>query len=224
VRLHSYEAHSPFPLLVDWRRVSELIFPADHIREYVDNALNLSDRVRTNVVSLVHDVKTFARDKLPEARWTLGMIGYNSSNKHPLMTLDILARLRRHDKRWRLRLVGHPFAKAHPAESDPGYAKSFWNAVRSSGLRDAVTASPFTDDIARWLTRVGFILSTSEREGMHQAVAQGMSSGAIPVVRRWPTFRSLSAAEHRTRLPSISILRRKPPPLSPTLRRDQTLT
>jgi hypothetical protein len=197
IRFHSYEAHSPYPMLVDWRRVSDLIFVSDHIREYVDARLSLTRQVRTSVVPLVHRVADFVDEKRPNARWTLGMIGYNSRNKHPIMALEILARLRQHDRRWRLRLVGHGFRRAPGGDSDRAYGSSFWRAVDALGLTAAVTVSPFTDDLRDWLTGVGFILSTSEREGTHEAVAQGMSSGAIPVVRRWPVFRSLSAAERQ---------------------------
>jgi hypothetical protein len=195
VRLHSHEAHSPFPLLLDWHRVSEAIFGADHIREYVDGQLHVSRRVRTSVIAPVYRVADFEGAKRPEARWTLGMIGYNSANKHPLMALEILSRLRRLDRRWRLRLIGHSFSQTSRAEFDEGYVQSFWSAVRSWDLSEAVMVSPYTKDLRRWLTRVGFILSTSERESSHLGVAQGMSSGAIPVVRRWPVFRALRAAE-----------------------------
>jgi hypothetical protein len=197
IRLHNYEAHTPYPLLVDWRRVSEAIFVADHIREYVDAPLALTQRVRTSVLPPVHRVADFGREKRPEARWTLGMIGYNRRAKQPLMALEILARLRQYDRRWRLRLVGHGFGRTRRADCDPADGKAFRSTVEALGLSEAVTVSPFTNDVAGWLTRVGFILSTSEREGTHEGVAQGMSSGAIPVVRRWPVFRSFSAAERR---------------------------
>jgi glycosyltransferase involved in cell wall biosynthesis len=197
VRLHSHEAHSPFPLLVDWRRVSDAIFVADHIREYLDETVRISARVRTTVLAPAHRVADFEGAKRAEARWTLGMIGYNSPRKHPLLALEILAALRRRDRRWRLRLIGHPFGRAHGAESDPLYARAFRRAIAAWGLSESVSVSPFTSNLRPWLSRVGFILSTSEREGTHEGVAQGMSSGAIPVVRRWPVYRSMSAAERR---------------------------
>jgi hypothetical protein len=160
VRLHSHEAHSPFPIAIDWRRVSEAIFVADHIREYLDGRLQISARVRASILAPVHRVADFARAKRPDARWTLGLIGYNSRNKHPMMALEILAKLRRFDRRWRLRLVGHGFGRAPRSESDPAYARAFRRAVDANGLSDAVIVSPFTRDVGRWLTQVGFIIQT----------------------------------------------------------------
>jgi glycosyltransferase involved in cell wall biosynthesis len=53
-------------------------------------------------------------------------------------------------------------------------------------LRDAVIFDPAGRDMARWFRRVGHVLSTSDVEGCHTAVAEGMASGAVPVVRPWP--------------------------------------
>ncbi len=36
-----------------------------------------------------------------------------------------------------------------------------------------------------WFSKVGFLLSTSDHEGSHQVVAEGMASGAIPIIRNW---------------------------------------
>jgi len=40
--------------------------------------------------------------------------------------------------------------------------------------------------VAAWLRRVGFVLSTSDDEGSHVAVSEGMASRAVPVLRHWP--------------------------------------
>ena len=37
-----------------------------------------------------------------------------------------------------------------------------------------------------WLRRIGFVLSTSDDESFHVAPAEGMASGAVPVIRHWP--------------------------------------
>jgi hypothetical protein len=41
-------------------------------------------------------------------------------------------------------------------------------------------------DVAAWLRRVGFVLSTSDDESFHVAPAEGMASRAVPVIRHWP--------------------------------------
>jgi hypothetical protein len=53
-------------------------------------------------------------------------------------------------------------------------------------LRTAVAFHPPGRDMARWYRRIGVILSTSDDEGCHTSVAEGMAGAAVPVVRSWP--------------------------------------
>jgi glycosyltransferase involved in cell wall biosynthesis len=57
---------------------------------------------------------------------------------------------------------------------------------RSPLLRGAVVFDDAGPDVAAWLRRVGFMLSTSDDESFHVAPAEGMASRAVPVVRHWP--------------------------------------
>jgi glycosyltransferase involved in cell wall biosynthesis len=49
-----------------------------------------------------------------------------------------------------------------------------------------VVLYPYTEDMPSWFSRIGFVLSTSDSEGSHQAVAEGMAAGCVPVIRNWP--------------------------------------
>ena len=53
-------------------------------------------------------------------------------------------------------------------------------------LADAVTFDPPGPDVADWLQKIGWLLSTSDDESFHLSPAEGMASGAVPVVRPWP--------------------------------------
>ena len=57
---------------------------------------------------------------------------------------------------------------------------------RSPLLRDAVVFDDGGPDVAAWLRRVGYVLSTSDDESFHVAPAEGMASRAVPVIRHWP--------------------------------------
>ncbi|MGA1329577.1 MAG: glycosyltransferase, partial [Candidatus Nanopelagicales bacterium] len=41
-------------------------------------------------------------------------------------------------------------------------------------------------DVANWLRRIGWVLSTSDDESFHLAPAEGAASGAVPVLLPWP--------------------------------------
>jgi glycosyltransferase involved in cell wall biosynthesis len=57
---------------------------------------------------------------------------------------------------------------------------------RSPLLAQSVVFDPPGPDVASWLRRVGFVLSTSEDESFHLAPAEGMASGAVPALLGWP--------------------------------------
>ena len=62
-------------------------------------------------------------------------------------------------------------------------------------LRGGVTFDPPGADMARWYRRVGHVLSTSDIESFHLAAADGMASGAVPVIRPWPGAAEIYGSE-----------------------------
>ena len=49
-----------------------------------------------------------------------------------------------------------------------------------------MTFDGFGTDVPSWLRRIGWVLSTSDGESFDLAPADGMASGAVPVIRDWP--------------------------------------
>ena len=58
-------------------------------------------------------------------------------------------------------------------------------------LAGAVRFDPPGANMEEWFRDVGFMLSSSDTEGCHTAVMEGMASGAMPIVRDWPGAREL---------------------------------
>ena len=124
------------------------------------------------------------------AQFHLGFIGVAPARKRFDLALDILQNLRRGDVRWQL------FAKTKlPWEYDWIWSVDeervqFDEILRRIQtdplLRGAVTFDAFGPDVATWLRRIGWVLSTSDDESFHMAPAEGMASAAIPVIRAWP--------------------------------------
>lgn len=187
-RLHSYEAFTQFPAMTNWANVDDQIFVSEHIRQLVLRtvpALTGADAPRTHVIPNLTHLARYQRPKVEGAERVLGLVGWGQVVKDPMWALDVLERLREMDPAWRIRLVGHGFAAP---EQLSAAALSYRDETleRISRLGDAVTATGFTDDVPAALRRVGVILSTSLREGTHEALLQGAASGAVPVVRDWP--------------------------------------
>lgn len=187
VRLHSFEAFTAFPQLVDWSAVDDLVFVGPHIRDLLVPRLRGFDpaTTRTHVVPVSLDAARWHRPKQPGAERTLALVGWAAPAKDAVWALDVLAALRAEDPSYRLLLVGH-----EPAADGPAGVRQYREAVldrlAQPDLAGAVERVPFTPDVPGLLERVGVVLSSSVRESLHMAVVEGAASGAVPVVRDWP--------------------------------------
>lgn len=186
VRLHSYEAFTCFPHLVDWSRVDDVVFVGGHLQQLVSRIVT-DLPARQHVLPVLMDLRRMQREKGPEVRKTLAVLGWSAPAKDAIWAIEVLAELCRHDPTYRLLLVG-----AGPGEKAPKTVIDYVASVRErAGRPDAAEGVVFvdhTDDVAGLLAQVGVILSSSVRESFHAAVAEGAASGAVPVVRDWPFF------------------------------------
>lgn len=190
VRAHALDLLDPWFALVDWSTVDHLLTVSEPMRSLAHDllvALGAPPGVGppVSVVDSLVPLPDFSRPKHPEARHTLGLVGWGRVVKDPSWALDLLER----DARWRLVLVGPGFA-ATPTPAQASYVDDFRARCASEPLRGRVHDVGRTDDVAEALRHVGVLLSTSRREGSPLAVIEGASSGAVPVVRNWPLLAS----------------------------------
>ena len=136
------------------------------------------------------DVEQFARPKLAGAEFTLGMIGISPHRKRPDLGVEILARLRRRDRRYRLavksKMPWDYWWIWRKPEERAEVERLFHRLHDDPVVAGAVTFDGFGGDVAAWLRRVGWVLSTSDDESFHLAPAEGMASGAVPALLPWP--------------------------------------
>jgi glycosyltransferase involved in cell wall biosynthesis len=194
VRLHSYEAFTAFPHLVDWSRVDDLVFVGDQVRAFVEAVVPAaSTGPHRHVLPNAMDLRRFAAPKEPAARHVLGLVGWSAVAKDPLWALDVLGQLREHDPRYRLMLVGSALDGSVSAAA-ASYRDQLDARLARPDVAGAVDLVGQVADVADVLPRIGTILSASVRESFHQGVAEGAASGAVPVVRNWPLFAAYGGA------------------------------
>jgi glycosyltransferase involved in cell wall biosynthesis len=189
VHLHRFELYSHYPGQVRIGNVDQVICVSDH---YARLTREHTGWPAGKVVSVPNplDVLQLDRPKLDGAQFHLGMIGVVPSRKRLDMALDVLEELRRDDDRYLLYVKSgmpweHWWVWQNPAEREH-YSAALRRVQRSPLLRDAVVFDDAGPDVAAWLRRVGFVLSTSDDESFHVGPAEGMASRAVPVIRHWP--------------------------------------
>jgi glycosyltransferase involved in cell wall biosynthesis len=136
------------------------------------------------------DVDQFDRPKLAGAEFTLGMIGISPHRKRPDLGVEVLSLLRRRDRRYRLavksKLPWDYWWIWRKPEERLEAERLFHRLHEDDSVAAAVTFDGFGGDVAAWLRRVGWVLSTSDDESFHLAPAEGMASGAVPALLPWP--------------------------------------
>ena len=189
VHLHRFELYSHYPGQVKIANVDQVICVSDHYAQLTREHTGWP-AAKVATVPNPLDVSQLDRPKLDGAQFHLGMIGISTSRKRLDLALDVLEELRRDDDRYLLYVKsGMPWELwwvwQNPAEREH-YAAALRRVQRSPLLRDAVVFDDAGPDVAAWLRRVGFVLSTSDDESFHVAPAEGMASRAVPVIRNWP--------------------------------------
>lgn len=191
VRFHRMELQTAHPAALELERVDALVFVARHVLEQACERFGWDrDDPRLQVVPNAIEPTALAGPKLPGAEFTLAMIGYVPQLKRLDRALDLLDLLRARDERYRLLVKGRPPWEyewmAGRDEERRYFAKLLRRVERVPNLRRAVSFEPFGEDVPAFLRRASWIVSTSEVEGHSLALAEGMASGATPLILERP--------------------------------------
>lgn len=190
VRLHLQEIQArnkmSFIWEVDWSKVDKLILIAHHTRDWAIRELPISPSKACLIYNPIQTASAFQKD--PSTRFTLGFVGMVPARKRLDLAIELLAEVRKTDRRYCLRIKGH-----RPEEhgwmmrrsQELEWYYNLYDRIEKGGLQDAVHFDPHGPDMEDWYRQIGHIVSVSDFEGSHQAVAEGMAGGAVPVVRAW---------------------------------------
>ncbi len=187
VRLHRQELTTSYLNDIEWENVDHLILICPRNLDIILERFPFL-KGKTKIIYNPIDCDSFDLPKLYGSEFNLGMIGNAPKLKAPHLAFEILEKLKRIDSRYTLFIKGK-----QPWEYDwlwrrteeRAYYDAFYARIKNSPCANSVVFDPHGNDIGDWFSKIGFILSTSDLEGSHQAVAEGMASGAVPVIRNW---------------------------------------
>ena len=169
--------------------IDQFIFIAPYrYEEFVE--MHELPREKCKLIFNTVDCERFALDKSDDAKFTLGFIGMVPWRKRFDLALDIFESLWKTDSRYKLRVKGKT-PHDYPWMKGPKFADEFVKyeeqdaRIAAAKWKDNVIFDGHGNDMPEWFQNIGYILSTSDFEGSHQAVAEGMASGAIPIILPW---------------------------------------
>ena len=138
------------------------------------------------------DVEQLDRTKLPGAALPPRHDRHRRERASASTSLSTCSkRIRRHDDRFILFAKSkmpweYPWIWRRPGEQRTDSRRRSGGSRTPRGCRARSCSTSSVPTSATWLRRIGFVLSTSDDESFHLAPAEGMASGAVPVIRNWP--------------------------------------
>ncbi len=188
VRLHRFELYGQYVKKVTFDAIDRMVLVGDFYRDEAMARLGWPAERLTVIPNWV-DTRQLDRPKTFDALFNLGMIGVVPMRKRLDRGLTILEKLRAVDDRFQLHIKSkmaweYPWIWARPEEQE--HCREVCARINSSPLlRGAVQLDGFGGDVAAWLRKIGFVLSTSDDESFHLAPAEGMASRALPMLLPW---------------------------------------
>ncbi len=169
--------------------IDNYIFIAPYRYEEFVEKLNLS-RFKAKMIFNYVDDKALSTGARLSDGFTLGLVGIVPWGKRLDKAAALLERLWSVDKRFTLRVKGKrpeelPWMLNKAHEDEMSKYEALFKRIEGAPWRDNVIFDPHGNDMAEWYTKIDYILSLSDYEGSHQAVAEGMTSGAVPLILPW---------------------------------------
>lgn len=187
VRFHLQERQTEFPSAIDYSRVDWIVFVSEHLRREALARFPIPPE-KAVVIGNAIDTARFAKTKFDGAEFNLGLIGAVPARKRLDLALDTLQCLLGRDDRYCLRIKGpkpEDYAWLWARTAERAYYEHLYRRINSGSLRHKVVFDSPGDDVDEWLRQIGFVLSPSDFESFHMAVAEGMAAHSVPIVWKW---------------------------------------
>ena len=194
IRVHAQEVRDrakKFGNQIDFSQITKVIFVSKAIRDKYIELFKIPIEKTIVIPNFVFDDEyTLAQRITNESKVVLGMVGMVPQLKRIDRAVKVLEQLISEGLNVELRIKGHrpenlDFMKAPGRAAELEYYDKVYNYIKDKGLSDRVFFDEWGNDVALWYKNIDFILSPSDTESFHYALADGVLSGCIPVVWNW---------------------------------------
>ena len=188
VRVHRFELDQGLCAAVEIETVDRVVAVNEHYRQRLIEEVGWPAAKVVTIPNIV-DQSRFDLPKTDTARFHVGVLGAASKRKRLDRAIDIFQQIREADDRFTLHVktaVPYDLKWVRDDADEMTYFADVWPALDALIDQGGVVRYPAGPDVPSWLQDIGFVLSVSDDESFHLAPAEGMASGAVPVVYQWP--------------------------------------
>jgi hypothetical protein len=186
VRMHRQELDTQYPKKFVLGNIDKIIAISPYVYEEFYRVFKIP---REKMIMIYNAVHSQMLDK-PKAneKYHLGIVGICPKMKRLDLAIDILQKLWEHDSRYKLFVKGK-MPQEYPwlwrKEEERRYYEELFARIENAPWGKSVVFDGFGNDVDEWFRKIRFILSTSDFESFHLAPAEGMASGAYPIILKW---------------------------------------
>ncbi len=173
-RLHSYEAFTEMPDMVDWSKVDKLILVNENVEHVLRTFHNLP--IKPEIIRNGVDINKFVVPQDKKYGKNICSLGYINYKKNPALLLYCFKAIHDWDPEFRFHIAG--------AHQDPRIKIYFDHMLTKLNL--PISLENWVNDVPAYLKDKDFVISTSLFESFHYSIAEGMASGVLPLVHHWP--------------------------------------
>ncbi|MGA6100258.1 methyltransferase domain-containing protein [Stutzerimonas marianensis] len=204
VRAHAQEVRDrakKFGYQIDQDKITKFIFVSERVCDQAKGLFNWPKEKTCLIPNYLLDSEfypTIARGKLG---LSFGMVGIIPQSKRFDRALDLIEGLHARGYSATLYVKGHRpeqlgWMNAPGRRSELDEYHVLYKRIRHSQiLAENVVFEGFGADVAEWYQKIDFILSPSDHESFHYALADGVLSGCIPLVWPWEGASKIYPAE-----------------------------
>ncbi len=183
-RLHSYEAFAGYLQQIQWERIDDLIFVAEHIKSFVTGQHPEIEKQ----VGAIHVIANGVNlEKFPFKERTPGrniaFLGNVNYKKGPMLLLHAFRELVAYDDSYRL-FIGGNF-------QDARYALYFGQMAQELNLQRNLVLDGWVDDVPAWLEDKQYIACSSVLEGHPVGLMEAMARGLKPLIHNFVGARGI---------------------------------
>lgn len=186
VRLHRQELETSYLTQAKHDNIDAFITVSPYIFEEFSRTFNLP-REKMHLIYNNIDLEKFKNKKFKDRKFHLGMVGYLPKLKRMDLALDVFEKLYKEDSRYMIHFKGKRPEELRwlwRIDNEKEFYKEQFQRIEDAEWKDNVIFEPF-GDVVDFYNRMEFILSVSDVESFHLAVAEGMASGAVPIITNW---------------------------------------
>lgn len=197
VRMHRFEMNTKYPNQFDYQQIDQIIAISPYIFEEFHRVAKVP-REKMKVIFNAVDTEMFAKKKVDNCNYNIGLIGYVPMLKRLDRAIDIFEKLYAQNSNYKLFLKGKRPEEVKwvwDMEAQRNYFESVFDRIEKSEYKNHVFFEGW-GEVSDWLTNVGYVLSVSDYESFHLAPIEGMASGAFPVVLDREGVRSVFPEEY----------------------------